>query len=254
LMPGQGDPQSVQVQPPNNQILYTVTQEKNQVIDTTDPINWTLTSTGQDCSVNAGSICGTITPTGINTSQQFTATYTAPTIVPPNPKVTVTVSSAVDSSAFDFNDVTIGSGAPTIAITGPQTVQAGTGPYSYNAVITGANPATITWELGCISDSNSNQIVDFCGGGRTAFGPGCIKEKNGRELCDEQPDQLVPPTVVYTPPGMVSTADYLPNACTPTGDPHASIVPINVQMIAVGCPLQDGVPTCTAIACVTVTP
>ncbi len=253
LMPGQGDPQTVQVQPPSNQIQYTATQYKNEVIDTTDPVNWTITSTGQDCSVSNGSICGTLTPTGINTSQQFTATYTAPTAVPPNPNVTVTVTSVVDPNASDFNQVTITSAGPTIAITGPSTLQAGGSPVSYTAVITNANPKTITWELGCISDSGGNQIDDFCGGGR-AYGPGCLKGPRGVEICDEQPDELPPPIVVYTPPGMVSNAYYLQNACTLNGDPKASIVPINVQMIANGCPLQDGVPTCTALACVTVTP
>jgi hypothetical protein len=254
LMPGQGDPQSVQVQPPSNQISYTATQEKNGVIDTTDPVNWTITSTGQDCSVSNGSICGTIQPTGINTSQQFTATYTAPTAVPTNPKVNVTVTSEVDPSASDFNPVTIASAAPTIAITGPSTLQAGGSPVSYTAVITNANPKTITWELGCISDSGGNEIFDFCGGGRTAFGPGCVKGSRGEEICQPLPDELPPPDVTYTPPGMVSDTYYLQNACTLNGDPHASIVPINVQMIANGCPLQGGVPTCTALACVTVTP
>jgi hypothetical protein len=253
LMPGNGDPQTVQVQPPNNKILYTATQQKNNVNDVIDPVSWTITSTGQDCSVSSGSICGTITPTGINISQQFTATYTAPATVPPNPNVTVTVTSEVDPSVSDFNQVAITSTGPTIAIIGPSTLQAGGSPVSYTAVITNANPKTITWELGCISDSGGNQIDDFCGGGR-AYGPGCIKGSRGEEICDEQPDELPPPIVVYTPPGIVSNAYYLQNACTPNGDPKASIVPINVQMIANGCPLQGGNPICTALACVTVTP
>jgi hypothetical protein len=44
----------------------------------------------------------------------------------------------------------------------------------------------------------------------------------------------------------------LENACTQTGDPKVSIVPINVQMEANGC--LGNPPTCTAIACVTITP
>ncbi len=251
LAPGQGDPQSVQVLPPYNTVQYLATDS-----DTNDTINWTLTSTGQDCSVNSGSICGTLTPTG-GSDGQFTATYTAPTTVPANPIVTVTANSVADPSApqdDNYNDITISSTSPTIAINGPLFVGAGTGPYSYTAVITNANPDYIVWELGCISDSGSDKIGDFCGGTRTEYGPGCIKDKSGREICDEQPDQLVPPTVVYTPPLNVSTDDYLPNACTQNGDPHASIVPLNVQMIANGCPLEGGVPTCTAIACITVTP
>lgn len=249
LMPGHDDPQSVQVQPPNNKILYTVTQDKNGVVDITDPVSWTLTSTGQDCSVSGGSICGTITPTGI-VNEQFTATYTAPIVIPPNNQVTVTVASVVDPGASDFNLVTIG--APTIAITGPASVQAGTGPYSYTAIITGANPKSLVWNLGCISDSNSNNQEDFCDSLHTAFGPGCIKDARGGEVCNEQAVTLpaVPPMVVYTPPHMVSTADYLQNVCTPNGDPHASIVPIVVSMDVTTC--QGGV--CQATACVTVTP
>ncbi|MGA8491718.1 MAG: hypothetical protein WB711_14930 [Terriglobales bacterium] len=258
LMPGQQDPSTVQVQTSNNKVSYTVTQTKlvdgEPIIDTTDPINWTLTSSGQDCSISNGSICGTLTPGGINSSQQFTATYIAPENVPSNPIVTVTVTSAIDPSASDYNQITITNAPPTIAITGPQQVQAGTGPYTYTAVINNAAPDQLVWNLGCVSDSNSNNQEDFCGP-RTSFGPGCIKDARGGEVCDEQTVTLVPFNVVYSPPGMVSTADYLQNACTITsGDQHKSIVPINVQMIANGCPLQDGVPTCVAIACVTVTP
>src|SRR5208337_546239 len=98
------------------------------------------------------SICGTLTPMG-TVNQEFTATYTAPNTVPPNPIVTVTVTSVTDPSASDFNQITITNAPPTISITGPPTVQAGTvGPYSYKAIITGANPDSLVWQLGCISD------------------------------------------------------------------------------------------------------
>ena len=255
LMPGQGEPSSVQVGTSNDQVLYTVTQTKlgdNGVNDTTDPISWTLTSVGQDCSVSHGSICGTITPTGINTSQQFTGTYTAPANVPPVSKVTVTVTSLVDPSASDFNDITISNGPPNIAIIGPQTLVAGTGPVSYTAVITNADPNNLVWNLGCISDSDGTNQEDFCDSSHTDYGPGCIKSARGIEVCNEQDVTLAPPTLVYTPPKMVSNADYLENACTQTGDPKVSIVPINVQMQANGC--LGNPPTCTAIACVTITP
>jgi hypothetical protein len=254
LMPGHDDPQSVQVQPPNNKILYTLTQEKNGVIDTTDPVNWSITSQSQDCSVSAGSICGTITPTGINLSQQFTATYTAPTTVPPNPQVTVTVASAVDSSASDFNVVTIGSGAPTIAINGPVTVQAGTGPYLYNAIITGADPNTlVVWQLGCISDWDGISPDGNCQPtSKDDFkdGPGCIMYGRAK-VCGAAGDLTIPGknALSYTPPLGVSTTDYFQNVCTPNGDPKVSIVPINASMQVTGCP--GGL--CTAVACVTVT-
>jgi hypothetical protein len=257
LSPGASDPSTVQVQTPgDDQVQYTDSQTKlvngQEVPDTTDPVNWTLTSTTLDCSVNNGSICGTLTPGRINESQQFTATYNAPLNVPSNPVVTVTVTSAIDSSASDYNQITITSAPPTIAVTGPQQVQAGTGPYIYTAVINNASPDQLVWNLGCISDTDSQNQEDFCGP-RTSYGPGCIKDSRGGEVCDEQGVTLPPFTVVYTPPGEVSNAYYLQNACTLNGDPKASIVPINVEMIAQGCPLQDGVPTCTAIACVTVT-
>jgi hypothetical protein len=256
LMPGHADPQSVQVQPPNNKILYTVTQNKNGVQDTTDPINWTLTSTGQDCSVSAGSICGTITPTGINQSQQFTATYTAPTAIPPNPKVILTVNSVVDPSASDFNEITIANAPPTIAITGPGTMQAGTGPYSYTAIITGADPNSLVWQLGCISDWDGVSLDGNCqptseDGFRD--GPGCIMYGRSK-VCGTAGDLTIPAKspLSYTPPLTVSTTDYVQNACTLGGDMKESIVPINVAMQATGCPGNP--PTCTAIACVTVTP
>ena len=247
LIPGSGDAQTVQVLPPDNIVQYAATDS-----DPSDTINWTLTnSNGQGCAPT----CGTLAPTG-ESNGTFTATYTAPTTVPPNPHAVVTANSVADPSApqtDNYNDITIANTAPTIAITGPQTLQAGSGPATYTAIITNAEPSSISWELGCISDSGGDQIDDFCGGGR-AYGPGCIKDANGVEVCDEQAVTLPPPRVVYTPPGQVSTAYYMQNSCTLNGDPKASIVPINVQMMANGCPLQDGVPICSALACVTVTP
>jgi hypothetical protein len=258
LEPGSSHASTVQVQTSDNQVQYADSQTKLvnglPVPDSTDPVNWTLTSTGQDCSVSNGSICGTLTPMGLNTSQQFIATYTAPNTVPPNPQVTVTVTSAIDPSDSDFNLINITNAPPTIAINGPPTLQAGGTPVTYKAIITNANPSSIVWELGCISDSDSdNNNEDFCGP-TTAYGPGCIKDARGGEICDETAVTLVPPNVIYTPPGKVSTAYYLPNACAPNGDPHASVVPINVEMEATGCPLQGQTPICTALACVTITP
>ena len=260
LMPGQDDPQTVQVQTTNNTVKYTDTQTKLingvPVIDTTDPVNWTLTSTGQDCSVSKGSICGTLTPTGI-VNQQFTATYTAPNAVPPNPIVIVTVASAVDPAASDFNQVTIANAAPTISISGPGTVQAGTvGPYSYTAIISGANPNSLVWQLGCISDWDGVSSDGNCEPTRQddfKDGPGCITYGRAK-VCGAAGDLTIPAQspLSYTPPLTVSTAAYEENACTLNGNPDASIVPINVSMQAAGCPGNP--PTCTAIACVTVTP
>jgi hypothetical protein len=261
LTPGPGDPQTVQVQTANNKVQYQAYQYKlengQQVIDTTDPVNWTLTSTGQDCSISAGSICGTITPTGINANQQFTATYTAPNTVPPNPQVTVTISSAIDSSASSYNNITITSAPPTIAINGPTTVQAGTTTASsYTAIITNANPSSLSWELGCISDWDGVSAQGNCY--PTSLddlkdGPGCITYHGIRRpppcgTASLTIDQAIP--LLYTPPKTASTAAYEPNVCTPNGDPKASIVPIVVTMQATGCPTAG----CQAIACVTVTP
>jgi hypothetical protein len=254
LMPGSSDPQTVQVQPPNNKILYTATQTKNGVVDTTDPLSWTLTSTNQDCSVSNGSICGTITPTGVNNSDQFTATYTAPISIPPNNQVTLTVASEVAPSASDYN--VIGIGVPTIAINGPASVQAGTGPFSYTVIITPPSDQSldVVWQLGCISDWDGVSPDGNCQPtSKDDFkdGPGCIQYGRAR-VCGAAGDLTVPGenALSYTPPLTVSTTDYEQNSCTPNGDPHASIVPINASIQATGCP--QGV--CTAIACVTVTP
>lgn len=261
LTPGPGDPQTVQVQTANNKVQYAATQYKlvngQEVVDTSDPVNWTLTSVGQDCSVTAGSICGTLVPTGINDSQQFTATYTAPNTVPPNPQVTVTVSSAIDPSASSYNDITITSAPPTIAINGPTTVQAGTtSPYSYTAIITNANPNSLSWELGCISDWDGVSAQGNCyptNQDGLRDGPGCITYHGIRRpppcgTASLTIDPAIP--LLYTPPKTAATAAYEQNVCTPNGDPKASIVPIVVTMQATGCPTAG----CQAIACVTVTP
>ena len=254
LMPGSSDPQTVQVQPPGNQIMYTATQTKNGITDTTDPLSWTLTSTNQDCSVSAGSICGTINPTGINTSQQFTATYTAPTTIPANNQVTLTVASEVAPSASDYN--VIGIGVPTIAINGPLSVQAGAGPFSYTVIITPKSDQDldVVWQLGCISDWDGVSPDGNCqptSKDDYKDGPGCIIYGRA-EQCGADGALTVPGeyALTYTPPRTVSTTDYEQNACTPSGDPHASIVPLTASIQANGC-FQN---LCTAVACVTVTP
>ncbi len=258
LEPGNTDPQTVQVQPPTNKIQYAVSQTKNGTPDTTDGVSWTLTSTGQDCSVGAGSICGTINPTGINTSEQFTATYTAPTVIPPNNQVTLTVASVIDPSASDFNQITIG--VPSIAINGPTQVQAGTGQVTYTAIITNAKPSSLGWDLGCISNwdgVSSNGNCDPTREDDFKDGPGCITYQGDRRPPPCGTAAITVETgiaVLYTPPQTVSTTDYEQNACTINGNPNASVVPISVQMMANGCPLQNGIPICSALACVTVTP
>jgi hypothetical protein len=258
LMPGQHDEQTVQVGTTHNKVLYTDSQTKLEngqpVVDTTDPVNWTLTSQGQDCSVSNGSICGTLTPTGI-VNQQFTATYTAPNAVPPVPKVTVTVTSAVQPSAFDFNDVLITNAPPTITINGPTTVQAGAGPFPYTVIITGASQDTpVVWQLGCISDWDGVSQDGNCEPTKQddfKDGPGCIMYGRAK-VCGAAGALTVPgqSALSYTPPLSVSTTDYLQNVCTLNGDPKASIVPMNASMEVNGCP--QGV--CTTFACVTVTP
>jgi hypothetical protein len=252
LEPGSDAPQSVQVQPPDNIVQYTAVDS-----DPNDTINWTLTSTGQDCSVSNGSICGTLTPTG-GSDGIFTAKYTAPTIVPANPDVVVTANSVADPSApqtDNYNDVTISNVPPTININGPTSVQADTGPFSYTAVVGGANPTQLTWTLGCISDWDGAPNGNCQPQRGHEDGPGCITFNAGHqhiEFCGtgEFTSDTPSAPLMYTPPLDVSTAEYEQNSCTLNGNPNASIVPITVTMQASGCP--QGV--CSATACVTVTP
>jgi len=252
LEPGSDSPQSVQVQPPDNVVQYTAVDS-----DPNDTINWTLTSTGQDCSVSNGSICGTLTPTG-GSDGTFMAKYTAPTTVPPNPDVVVTANSVADPSApqtDNYNDITITNVPPSIQINGTTPVQAGTGPYSYTAIISGANPTQLSWELGCISDWDGAPNGNCEPQRGHEDGPGCVAFNAGHqhiEFCGEGSFTSYTPSApfMYTPPLDVSTAAYEQNSCTLNGNPDASIVPITVTMQATGCP--QGV--CSATACVTVTP
>ena len=264
LTPGSSDPSTVQVQTSNDQVQYQDAQYKLEngvpVIDTTDPVNWTLSSTTLDCSVANGSICGTLQPGAINSSQQFTATYTAPQTVPSNPVVTVTVTSAIDRSASDYNQITITNAPPTIAISGPMSLKAGTGQVGYTAIITNADPSSLSWDLGCISNWDGVSSDGNCyPTSKDDFkdGPGCVTYEGDRRPppCGTAPitfSATLP--LLYTPPLTSSTADYEQNSCTLNGNPDASIVPITVSMEATGCPLQNGIPTCTYTACVTITP
>ena len=264
LTPGSSDPSTVQVQSSDDQVQYQDAQYKLEngvpVIDTTDPVTWTLSSTTLDCSVANGSICGTIQPGAINSSQQFTATYTAPQTVPSNPVVTVTVTSAIDPSASDYNQITITNAPPTIAISGPSTLQAGTGQVAYTAIIQNADPSSLSWDLGCISNWDGVSSDGNCyPTSKDDFkdGPGCVTYEGDRRPppCGTAAitfSATLP--LLYTPPLTSSTTEYEQNACTLNGNPNASIVPITVSMEATGCPLQNNIPTCTYTACVTITP
>jgi hypothetical protein len=265
LTPGPSEPSTVQVQTPgDDQVQYQDAQYKLEngvpVIDTTDPVTWTLSSTTLDCSVANGSICGTLQPGPINANQQFTATYTAPLTVPSNPVVTVTVTSAIDLSASDYNQITITNAPPTIAISGPTSIEAGTGQVGYTAIITNADPTSLSWDLGCISNWDGVSPDGNCyATSKDDFkdGPGCVTYQGDRRPPPCETAALTFSAklpLLYTPPLTSSTTDYEQNACTLNGNPNASIVPITVSMEATGCPVQNGIPTCTYTACVTITP
>jgi len=119
----------------SQQFIATVTGSTNT------SITWSVTGTG--CT---GASCGTISNTG---------RYTAPGIVPSQADVTVTATSAADTSKAASASVTI---IPPVAVSvSPSTIQVVSGGHQqFTATITGSQNTGVTWSLsgsGCSGSS-----------------------------------------------------------------------------------------------------
>jgi Fe-S cluster assembly iron-binding protein IscA len=108
------------------QFLVTVSGTNN------NNVTWSVTGSG--CT---GSACGVVSPSG---------RYTAPTTAPNPAKVTVTVTSAGDSTKFATATVTI---VPPVAVKiSPTAVELATGnTQRFTATVTGATNTNVTWSL-----------------------------------------------------------------------------------------------------------
>jgi hypothetical protein len=102
-------------------------------------------ATGAGCS---GVSCGTINSTGL---------YTAPTVVPSPPAVTVTVTSLADVTATATSTLTIASpSAVSVTVSPSQVVLATGGRQQFVARVTGTSQTSVTWSVsgaGCVGGS-----------------------------------------------------------------------------------------------------
>lgn len=206
-------------------------------------VSWALS--GQNCS---GLTCGTIVDNGTNPAS---ATYTAPQTMPtPNNNVTVTATATADSSSQATATVTVEPNlTPSIAILpASATLQAGSGNFSFSAVIQNAPPDTeVTWTLGCISlyDGDTNNAcfdLDFDGDG-----PGCLTMPAGFKKCGAYAQSAAGnEPVAYTPPEKLYTNAFQENACQTTNQGIAQ-VPLTAAMTVDGTLYTSSPPVCITI-------
>lgn len=220
--------------------------------DLNDSVTWSVS--GQGCS---GVACGTITPTVSQPPQPYLATYTAPLSVPNPPTVTVTVSSANHPGVSDSDEVEIqGTAIPSISILPTfQSLAAGLNQVPFQATIQNYDPtATVQWQLGCISDWDGGIGDDCNDNDRDGDGPGCIQVQGGLKHCGQAQALDVPGNqpLTYISPQNLFTSSFKANQCSGDSNDGTGYLTLTVALKAQGCPGNP--PTCTAVACVQVTP
>lgn len=144
-------------------------------------VTWSVSGNG--C---AGSLCGTITPSGV---------FTAPQILPPSPAITLTATSLADPSRSASAAITIASHF-TFSLSGPSAINAGA---AANFI------ATLT----PLPDSNPAAAISW-----TASGAGCAGLACG---------PIVPTgsggTAIYTAPAAAPVPDQVTITAIPLADP-----------------------------------
>jgi predicted dienelactone hydrolase len=130
---------------PNSALIPVNVNQTFSATVANDPANkgiaWTLTQSGTPCSPG----CGTITPS--NTASGVAATYTAPATLPAGPKVTLTATSASDSTKSENATITLTTGTvklvPANLDFGTRLVGSASSPQTTVLTNTGASSLTI---------------------------------------------------------------------------------------------------------------
>jgi hypothetical protein len=259
-------PAAVTITPASQYVLHITPKGKVEVMvgqtqpysatedgDLNDSVTWSVS--GQGCS---GVACGTIMPAVSQPPQPYQATYTAPPNVPNPPEVTVTVTSVNHAGVSDSDEVVIqGTAIPSISISPTsESVAAGQNQIPFQATIQNYDPAaTVEWQLQCISDWNGEQGED-CNDNdhHDGDGPGCIEVQGGKLHCGQAQALDVPGNLplTYISPQDLFTSSFKTNQCSGQANDGTGYVPLTVALKAQGCPGNP--PTCTAVACVQVTP
>src|SRR5208337_3674117 len=131
------------ISPPTAQVSVNGQQQFTGTVTGTGNTGVTWSISGAGCS---GATCGTITSNGL---------YTAPSVVPNPPTVSVTATSVADPSKFATATVTVVSG-PSVTVS-PSTAQVQVGgQQQFTAIVTGTNNKTVVWSVtgsGCVGSA-----------------------------------------------------------------------------------------------------
>jgi hypothetical protein len=226
-------------------------------------VDWSLS-----LPTNEGGSCTTLTPCGSlslatgpcpggnplecqNTNNSPNLVYSSPTSIPSDPwDVTLTAILDADQSVQATAQIEITASATasiSISPTNP-TIQAGSnGTITFTATIINAPAGTkVNWTLLCdsLAPNSGEWCYDFSGDGG---GPGCLGVNE--KFCFTNSQEALPSTpATYFPPAALGS-QFQGNVCTSTQGTNG-MVPLIASITAGNC----NTTSCTAQACITVTP
>lgn len=210
-------------------------------------VDWSLSlPSGAPCTV---ATCGSLNPTQTNSAQA--TTYSSPTSIPTDPYyVNLTATDDADQSVQDTVQIEITNSAIasiSISPTNP-TIQAGSnGIITFTATVINAPAGTeVSWTMLCnsLAPQSGEWCYDFSGDGG---GPGCL-DVTGKECFTNSQSALPSVPANYTPPAALGSF-FQGNACTSTQSANG-MVPIAASISSGNCQGES----CSATACITVTP
>jgi hypothetical protein len=230
IIPGQTEPVSANVQNAGSSTI----------------VDWSLSlPSGVACTV---ATCGTIIPAQTNNAP---TTYTAPQSIPTDPyyvNITATLDAYQNVQATAQMEIT-GNATASISITPTNpTIQAGSsGTITFTATVINAPAGTdVNWNLQCnsLAPQPNEWCYDFSGDGG---GPGCLDVTS--KLCFTNTQSAPPSTpATYYPPKALGS-NFQVNACSSTQGTDG-MVPLVATITAGNC----NTTSCTAQACITITP
>ena len=226
-------------------------------------VDWSLSlPSGEGGSCTALTPCGSLSlatgpcPGGNslecqNTNNSPNLVYSSPTSIPSDPwDVTLTAILDSDQSVQATATIEITASATasiSISPTNP-TIQAGSdGSITFTATIINAPAGTnVTWSLQCnsLAPSSGEWCYDFSGDGG---GPGCL-DVNEKFCFTNSQEALPTKPATYSPPAALGS-QFQTNVCTQTQGTNG-MVPLIASITAGNC----NTTSCTAQACITVTP
>jgi hypothetical protein len=242
-------------QPPTSLVVGTTAQmSANVQNDSPNPpngVNWTVT-----CTPATGGTCGSFKISPAHTADQALITYTAPTIIPTGGTVTITATSAANSSVSTSQNITIEpSTAITIAFTtgeAPPATMLADATVHISATVTNDSttpPNGVSWTVTCTAGTGGNcgsfNPTDTASGVETAYTAPTVLPANGTvtitATSNADTSATVSQNVTITSPQLTVTLSQPPPASMPVG------TTASVTATVANDPTNSGVNwTCTA--------